>query len=197
MYQVQDLKKTVKSQRKELNDCRAEITSLKMLIDGARSGKIVLATDSTPVQSITESHSDNVKLLSNEVEMSEANTSMNASSTESVKREEGKVGEIEAFEEEQVNDSETAAIGPLADGITADMQGNQCSDDTTSITETVLEDLMTSLGDSGLAGKSGDFSKDNGKPSSEMDSLSTKLEKFDAELNTEKMVKFFFLFGTC
>ncbi|KAL8472622.1 hypothetical protein ACS0TY_029723 [Phlomoides rotata] len=184
---VQDLKKTLKSQRKELNDCRAEITSLKMLIDGARSGKIVLATDSTLVQSITESHSDNVELLSDEVDMPEANTSMNAGPTASVKREEGNVGEIDTFEEEQVNDNETSTIGPLADVVTADMKGNQCSDDTTSITDTVLENLLTSLGDSGLAGKSGNFSEDNGKPSPEMDSLSTKLDKFDAELNTEKM----------
>lgn len=161
-----------------------------MLIDGARSGKIVLATDSTLNQSITESRSDNVKLLSNEVDVSEANTSTNTGPTESVKREEENLGEIDAVEEEQVNNNETSEVVPLADVITADIKGNQSSDDTTSITETVIEDLLTSLG----AGKSGNFSKDNGKPSPEIDNLSTKSDKFDVELNTEKMVKFFFLF---
>ncbi|KAL0461995.1 UNVERIFIED_CONTAM: RAB11-binding protein RELCH [Sesamum latifolium] len=41
---VKGLKKTSESQRKELNDCRAEITSLKMHIEGALSGKILLLT---------------------------------------------------------------------------------------------------------------------------------------------------------
>lgn len=187
VHQVQDLKKTLKSQTKELNDCRAEITSLKMLIEGARSGKIVLATDSALVQSLTESHSDDIKLPWNEVDMSKAKTSVNGGPVESVKREEGNEGEIDVGEEAQVNDNETSAVGSLADLMTADSDtvGKQHSDDTTSITETVPEDLLTSSGQGGFVG---DSENDNGKPSPETDSLIIKSDKLDAESNTEKMV---------
>ncbi|KAI3462561.1 hypothetical protein Pfo_019224 [Paulownia fortunei] len=48
---VQGLKKTLENQRKELNDCRAEITSLKMHIEGAQSeglGTIQILSNALP-----------------------------------------------------------------------------------------------------------------------------------------------------
>ncbi|KAI3857729.1 hypothetical protein MKW92_041680, partial [Papaver armeniacum] len=38
--EAQDLKQSLELQRQELNDCRAEITSLKMHIEGSRSEKM-------------------------------------------------------------------------------------------------------------------------------------------------------------
>ncbi|CAN6872845.1 unnamed protein product [Brassica oleracea] len=43
--QVQSLKQSSEHQRRNLNDCRAEITSLKMHIEGSRAGQYVSATE--------------------------------------------------------------------------------------------------------------------------------------------------------
>lgn len=47
---VQDLRQSLEHQRKELNECRAEITSLKMHIEGSRSSRSLLSADSEPAQ---------------------------------------------------------------------------------------------------------------------------------------------------
>ncbi|KAI3451788.1 hypothetical protein Pfo_008453 [Paulownia fortunei] len=183
---VQDLKKTLESQRKELNDCRAEITSLKMHIEGARSGKIILATDSAVMQSLPESHNVDMELLRYEVEMSKAKTSVNADPIESMKREEGNEGEVHKVEEPQLNDNASSTVGSLADLMTADTEMMGKQHNTTSIPEKEPEELLTS-GGSGFVGKSENFCKDNGKPSAETDSLIIKSDNVDAESNAEKM----------
>ncbi|KAL9158443.1 hypothetical protein ABFS82_08G069300 [Erythranthe guttata] len=175
---VQGLKKTLESERKNLNDCRAEITSLKMHIEGSRSGKIVFPTDSALVQ-----ENGDIRDLSEEVDMLKAKTS------ESVKREEGNEGEIDEVEESQVNDDASSlVVGSLADLVTADsgIMEKQLSSDTTSISEKVPEDLLTSLSVIGFA-VSENLYKDNGKPSPDSDSLIIKSDILNAELNTEKM----------
>lgn len=47
---VQKMKQLAESQRKELNDCRAEITSLKMHIEGSRSGKLQSTSEADHAQ---------------------------------------------------------------------------------------------------------------------------------------------------
>ena len=42
---MQSLKQSSEHQRRNLNDCRAEITSLKMHIEGSRAGQYVSATE--------------------------------------------------------------------------------------------------------------------------------------------------------
>ncbi|PIM99913.1 Protein phosphatase 2A regulatory subunit A [Handroanthus impetiginosus] len=185
---VQDLKKRLESQRKELNDCRAEITSLKMHIEGALSGKIVLTTDSTLTQSVPESHNRDIELLQNEVEMSKAKTSVNEEPVEPVKGEEGKEGGADEVEEAQVNDNASSTVASLADLVTkdTDIKGMQGSDDITSISEKVPEELLTSSVESGLVGNGENLFKDSGKTSPETDNLIIKSGNLDTEPNAEK-----------
>lgn len=190
-YQAREFKKTVKSQRKELDECRAEITTLKVLIENARSGNIALEADSEPVQSLSRSNSDDMRPLPNEVDVSKANTSLHSGVTESVITDVGKVGEADIVKEAKVNDNETSAVGSLADLTIADvdMTEKHQSDDATSIADTVPEDLLTPACESGSVGKSENISEDGGKPPLGTDTLVMRSEKLDAELHTEKMVR--------
>ncbi|TYI74500.1 hypothetical protein E1A91_D07G204200v1 [Gossypium mustelinum] len=66
---TQDLKQALENQRKELNDCRAEITSLKMHIEGSSSlqNPVAANLDSTQSQAI-ESYKEEIKSLQMEIE---------------------------------------------------------------------------------------------------------------------------------
>ncbi|MBA0847564.1 hypothetical protein Goshw_019960 [Gossypium schwendimanii] len=66
---TQDLKQALDNQRKELNDCRAEITSLKMHIEGSSSlqNSVAANLDSTQSQAI-ESYKEEIKSLQMEIE---------------------------------------------------------------------------------------------------------------------------------
>ncbi|XP_021296413.1 lisH domain and HEAT repeat-containing protein KIAA1468 [Herrania umbratica] len=67
--QIQDLKHAWEHQRKELNDCRAEITSLKMHIEGSRSVQISADTNVNPAHSgALESYEEEIKSLQMEIE---------------------------------------------------------------------------------------------------------------------------------
>ncbi|KAG8384107.1 hypothetical protein BUALT_Bualt04G0083600 [Buddleja alternifolia] len=183
---VQDLKKTLESQRKELNDCRADITSLKMHIEGARSGKNVLGIDSANMQPLPDSHNDEIEHFQNEIEMLKAKTAVSMEPTDSTKRDEGNEGEVRKIEEPQENDN--ASSISLADLVSADteMMMKQGSDDTSSTSEKVSEELLISPGEGGVVGKSDSFLKENGKHSLETDGLLKKSDKLDAESNAEK-----------
>ncbi|KAI9085546.1 hypothetical protein K1719_032389 [Acacia pycnantha] len=66
---VQALKQSLEHQRQELDGCRAEITSLKMHIEGSQSGKNLAVSDSDDVQSMSlENYKENIKKLQMEVE---------------------------------------------------------------------------------------------------------------------------------
>ena len=66
---MQALKQSLEHQRKELNDCRAEITSLKMHIEGSRSGNNLVVGDVNNVQSQSlEKYEEEIKKLQMEVE---------------------------------------------------------------------------------------------------------------------------------
>ncbi|XP_057783915.1 uncharacterized protein LOC131001529 isoform X2 [Salvia miltiorrhiza] len=185
---VRGLKKTLKSQRKELDDCRAEITSLKMLIEGARSGNMLLEADSEPAQSLARSNNDDMRPLPNKLDMSKANISLNTG-LDPVRTDVGIEGEADIVKEAQCDDNETSAVDSLA-GLTiadTDMTGKQKFDDAISITDTIPEDLLTPQCESGSAGKNENICEDNGTPSLGTDSLVIRSHKLDAELHTEKM----------
>ncbi|KAK7340929.1 hypothetical protein VNO77_21647 [Canavalia gladiata] len=66
---VKALKPFLEHQRKELNDCRAEITSLKMHIDGSHSGNNLVASDVNNVQSESVEHyKEEIRILQMENE---------------------------------------------------------------------------------------------------------------------------------
>ncbi|KAK6255756.1 hypothetical protein SCA6_017061 [Theobroma cacao] len=66
---IQDLKHAWEHQRKELNDCRAEITSLKMHIEGSRSVQSSADSNVNPAHSgALESYKEEIKSLQMEIE---------------------------------------------------------------------------------------------------------------------------------
>lgn len=63
------MKQSSEHQRRNLNDCRAEITSLKMHIEGSRAGQYVSANEGNPVQSQSgENVTEQISSLPGEVE---------------------------------------------------------------------------------------------------------------------------------
>lgn len=63
------MKQSWELQRKELNDCRAEITSLKMHIEGYHSGRSMMANDVDPIQSQSvENYKEEIISLQMEIE---------------------------------------------------------------------------------------------------------------------------------
>lgn len=67
--QVKDLNQSLERQRKELNDCRAEITALKMHIEGSRSGWNLAANDVDHAQAESlERYKEEIKSLQMEIE---------------------------------------------------------------------------------------------------------------------------------
>lgn len=68
-FQVRVLKQSLELERKELNDCRAEITSLKMHIEESRSGNNLVVNNANNVQSqSSEKYEEEIKKLQMEVE---------------------------------------------------------------------------------------------------------------------------------
>lgn len=66
---MQVLKQSLEHQRKELNDCRAEITSLKMHIEGSNLGNNLVVSDPNNVQSESlEKYKEEIKKLQMENE---------------------------------------------------------------------------------------------------------------------------------
>lgn len=66
---MQSLKQSSEHQRRILNDCRAEITSLKMHIEGSRAGQYVSANGDDPVKLQSEENfEEQISSLSEEVE---------------------------------------------------------------------------------------------------------------------------------
>lgn len=71
---MQDLKQSLEHQRKEINDCRAEITSLKMHIEGSHLGKNLVVSDVNTVQSqSSEKYEEEIKKLQMEIELLKEN----------------------------------------------------------------------------------------------------------------------------
>lgn len=66
ILKVQTLKQTLELQRMELNDCRSEITSLKMHIEGLRVGQTWTSGDTEPLH--TDNYKEETKSLPVEVE---------------------------------------------------------------------------------------------------------------------------------
>lgn len=67
---MQVLKQSLEHQRKELNDCRAEITSLKLHIEESCSGNNLVVRDVNNVQfQSSEKHEEEIKKLQMEIEL--------------------------------------------------------------------------------------------------------------------------------
>jgi len=96
---VQKWKKLLESQRKELNDCRAEITSLKMHIEGSRSGKGMSVGHADHVQAQSSGNTtEEIKLSQVDTGSPEAKVSAASSAADS-----NNPGEIVQREESPVD----------------------------------------------------------------------------------------------
>ncbi|KAF9595015.1 hypothetical protein IFM89_036033 [Coptis chinensis] len=83
--EVQDLKQSLELERKELNNCRAEITSLKMHIEGSRSSKNWVIGDIEHLQSQSlENYKEEIKSLQMEIDSLKAEKSVARSPLESI-----------------------------------------------------------------------------------------------------------------
>ncbi|CAA0817266.1 HEAT repeat-containing protein [Striga hermonthica] len=185
---VHGLKKTLESQRMELNDCRVEITALKMHIEGYQSGKYVVATGSELIQPVPQGQDENNEILESETEMLKAKTPLSMDPVHSMVREEGNDGEVDKAEDPQGNVDESSRVGTLADLMIVDteMMEKQHSDVSNARSEKMSKELPTSSGESGFHGDGENICKENGTLSSMTDSLLTKPDNLDAESTADK-----------
>lgn len=175
MFQVQNLKQSLDGKRKELNDCRAEITSLKMQIEEAHSQQNLLASTSEIYESPSvDGYNEEMKLLVNEIQ------SLKASHEERNAEEKDEVGGLHDY-----NIPECRNGLSLSDLRTED---SQLLIDQTSEVVKKPEELSVPLVDDSLPEKPENFTAFNGEAPTETNSPVVKPDSLVAEPIPEKMV---------
>lgn len=160
-----------------------------MYIEGALSGKSLMASDSANMSSLSEEiPGEELKHLQNETYV-EAESSANSVSINSMNHEKGNEREVIDVEDPLVNDGASHAGNSLVGVVTMDDQyvEKQVSDDSSVATEKMLE-LVLSSNEGTLVTDSENHFYSNGKTSVETDNLIMKPDNTDAESNTEKVV---------
>lgn len=190
MFQVQDLQQSLKRQRKELNDCRAEITSLKMQIEGAQSRRRLISIDVEQAESLPlESYKERIEVLQEEIEQLKATKSVSSYSVEPLNNEneilQTKDTVVELYESNIIPSSVDVAPGSLAseesESVTIDTL-----DETSEIPKKVLEaTLSSSANESSHLENS---AKHNGEHPSDNNGLVLASDSLGGEPNSEKMV---------
>ncbi|XP_028071654.1 RAB11-binding protein RELCH homolog [Camellia sinensis] len=190
---VKDLKQFLDHQRKELNDCRAEITSLKMHIEGCRSGWNLAAGDIEHMQSQTlESYREEIKLLHKEIETLKSTKFVATESVESNNHDteftETK-DKVVVFHENNAVSSPVEITSGVLETVGAQSLANQTSDDTSDKPETVPgETLLSSSNDNNGAIESAEHvPKNDGEPLLEDNGLLLKSDSRGSEPGPEKM----------
>lgn len=185
-FQIQVLKQSWERQRKELNDCRSEITSLKMHIEGSRSGKNLVASDVDAVQSqFLEKYKEEIKSLQLEIERLKEKITSASQSTDTIYSEkvslqtEELVGEI---------DENKAIISHPVD--MSKVSGNDdvqpLATDNTDKHEEVSQDLLKSQSnENGSCQNSERVYKQNGELTTEDSRLHLKLDSLSGEAASE------------
>ncbi|XP_031116420.1 RAB11-binding protein RELCH homolog isoform X2 [Ipomoea triloba] len=171
---VQNLKQSLDGKRKELNDCRAEITSLKMQIEEAHSQQNLLASTSEIYESPSvDGYNEEMKLLVNEIQ------SLKASHEERNAEEKDEVGGLHDY-----NIPECRNGLSLSDLRTED---SQLLIDQTSEVVKKPEELSVPLVDDSLPEKPENFTAFNGEVPTETNSPVVKPDSLVAEPIPEKM----------
>lgn len=198
-FQVQSLKQSLESQRQELNECRAEITSLKMHIEGARSARNFIASDFEGVDlPSTDSYKEEIKVLQNEIRrLKLARNSLNSESLENINEETRNTcpeNEVEKSSDHNVFDDSAgvssgdlgAAGSQLSMTQTSDSQllMSQTSADTITEPERVVEVSH----DNCVGDKVENVLKHNGELPSEAKGLILKPDNLLVESNAQKIV---------
>lgn len=184
------MKQSLESQRKEINDCRAEITSLKMRIEGARGRSDLASSDSNTVQLRSlESYLEEIQLLQNEIEKLRRLNSLNTVSVECGRVVKGDgAAENGVVELSKNNCTEPSPSISSVDIRNADsvspLVGTQ---DEPRNAEKGLEASLLSSNDNGPLATA-QFLKDDQESSTESNGLTIGTDTLTATLNVGKMV---------
>lgn len=147
---IQDLKKTTEHQRRELNDCTAEITALKMHIEGSHSVRNFSTTNGDVIQSQpVERYEEEIKSLLKEIERlraknTDAPDSVGSVYSESIQTEEKVV---------EVDEDKTVLAHPSVEVVN--------SEDAQSLATQTLDDNTVKQPDAFLQGESTSSLKEN------------------------------------
>ncbi|XP_019227790.1 PREDICTED: lisH domain and HEAT repeat-containing protein KIAA1468 [Nicotiana attenuata] len=186
---VQTLKQSLDRQRQELNECRAEITSLKMHIEGARSARNFVTSDSEAVADLPsiDSYKEEMKFLQNEIQrLKLANDSLNSESLEDNNEETRNTGP-----ENEVGESSEHNVFEVSAGISSGDLGNADSQllmsQTSADTITKPEEVVEASNGNGIVEKVEDVLTHNGELPSEAKGLILKPDNLFVESNAEKI----------
>lgn len=193
LFQVQNLKQSLELQRKDLNDCRAEITALKMQMEGFRSGRNLSATDVEHAQSESvEIYKQEIKSLRMEIESLKSRNTNASDSVVSIcsDREITNALEniVEMHEDKNAIPSLADAVPRLAVGEDTQSQIIQISDDSKDKSVELSPGLLEnpSSEDSSLENTES-VSKLNNELLSDDSWLLLKSDTLNAEAASEKM----------
>ncbi|KDP32975.1 hypothetical protein JCGZ_13006 [Jatropha curcas] len=183
---MQELKQSWELQRKELNDCRIEITSLKMHLEGYRSGRSMIASDVDSIQSQSlEKYKEEITALQMEIESLKAKSTKPPESLNPINYEEESMQTedkvVEIHEDKTIISHPRNVVGVLGnEDVPSPVTSN------TGNPEGILSDLVRnhSNGDINIE-SSQRSSKENGERPSEDGGIDMKLDNLSVEATAE------------
>lgn len=188
---MQVLKQSLEHQRKDLNDCRAEITSLKMHIEGYRSGRSWATSDVDDVQSQSlERYKEEIKSLQMEMESLKAKNSIATDALDSSncgkESIQGEENVVEIHEDKTVISHQVDTTSGVLENQDAPLLACQTSDDNMKKPEEVAQELLiSSSSENGTAGNVVNAPKQNGEPPPE-ESEVLKSDNIGGKIVSEK-----------
>lgn len=194
--QVHELKQLLDKQRKELNECRVEITSLKMHVEGARFGRKVIPSDAEQVDSGSLQHyKEQIEVLRKELELLKATKSFASDFVEPANHENVTMDMnddvVKLHESDVIKSSSDAPPESLA---SEDSQSGTIDtlDQTSNEPTKGLEEIaVSSVKESLLTDKAENAPIHGGEPPCSDIGLLLKPDDLGGELNSEKMVCYF------
>lgn len=191
------MKQSLEHQRKELNDCRAEITALKMHIEGSHWGRNLIAGDVDHVQSQPlEKYKEEIISLQMEIESLKAkNISSDSVNSMNSEKESAETEEkvVEILEDKSIISHPVDASSGVVDNKVAQLQATQLLGDNMDKSEEVSQEFLMSLSnDNDALENIENVSKQNGEPLSEESRLLLKSDDSSGEAGPEKTASSFY-----
>lgn len=191
------MKQSLERQRKELNDCRAEITALKMHIEGSHWGRNLIAGDVDHVQSQPlEKYKEEIISLQMEIERLKAkNISSDSVNSVNSEKESAQTEEkvFEILEDKSIISHPVDASSGVVDNKVAQLQATQIVDDNMDKSKEVSQEFVLSpSNDNDALENIENVSKHNGEPQSEESRLLLKSDDSSGEVVPENMASSFY-----
>jgi hypothetical protein len=191
------LKQSLEHKRKELNDCRAEITALKMHIEGSHWGRNLIAGDVDHVQSQPlEKYKEEIISLQMEIESLKAkNISSDSVNSIDSEKESAQTEEkvVEILEDKSIISHPGDASSGVVDNKVAQLQATQILDDNMDKSEEVSQEfLMSPSDDNDDLENIENVSKQNGEPLSEESRLLLKSDNSSGQAVPENTASSFY-----